>query len=37
QIDVLQAAGHNPAEINKVIGRHKSTVSRELSSFGGHG
>jgi IS30 family transposase len=31
QIYALKAAGHNPAEIAKVIGRHKSTVGRELA------
>ncbi len=30
QIYALKAAGHNQADIAKVIGRHKSTVSREL-------
>lgn len=31
QIYALKAAGHNQADIAKVIGRHKSTVSRELA------
>ncbi len=31
QIYALNAAGHNQAEIAKVIGRHKSTISRELT------
>ena len=31
QIYALKAAGHNQAEIAKVIGRHKSTISRELT------
>ncbi len=31
QISVLKTAGHNQVDIAKVIGRHKSTVSRELS------
>lgn len=30
QIYVLKAAGHNQTEIARLIGRHKSTVSREL-------
>ncbi len=35
QIYALKAAGHNQAEIAKVIGRHKSTISRELSRHRG--
>lgn len=31
QIYALKTAGHNQAEIAKIIGRHKSTVSRELT------
>ncbi|MCP4080071.1 MAG: IS30 family transposase [Gammaproteobacteria bacterium] len=31
QIYALKSAGHNQAEIAKVIGRHKATVSRELA------
>ena len=31
QISALKAAGHDQVEIAKVIGRHKSTVSRELT------
>jgi IS30 family transposase len=31
QIYALKSAGHNQAEIAKVIGRHKATVSRELT------
>ena len=31
QISALKAAGHNQVDIAKVIGRHKSTVSRELT------
>jgi len=31
QISALKAAGHNQVDIAKVIGRHKSTVSRELA------
>jgi IS30 family transposase len=31
QIYALKTAGHNPTEIAKVIGRHKSTVGRELT------
>jgi IS30 family transposase len=31
QISVLKTAGHSQVDIAKVIGRHKSTVSRELS------
>lgn len=31
QISALKTAGHNQVDIAKVIGRHKSTVSRELS------
>ena len=31
QISALKTAGHNQVEIAKVLGRHKSTVSRELS------
>ena len=31
QISALKTAGHNQVEIAKVIGRHKATVSRELS------
>jgi len=31
QIYALKAAGHSPTKIAQVIGRHKSTVSRELT------
>ena len=31
QISALKAAGHDQIEIAKVIGRHKSTISRELT------
>ncbi len=31
QIYALKAAGHNQTEIAKIIGRHKATVSRELT------
>ena len=31
QISALKTAGHNQVEIAKVLGRHKSTVSRELA------
>ena len=31
QISALKAAGHDQVEIAKVIGRHKSTISRELT------
>jgi IS30 family transposase len=31
QISALKAAGHDQIEIAKVIGRHKSTISRELA------
>jgi IS30 family transposase len=31
QISALKAAGHNQVEIANIIGRHKSTVSRELT------
>ena len=31
QIYALKTAGHNQAKIAQIIGRHKSTVSRELS------
>jgi len=31
QISALKTAGHNQVDIAKVIGRHKSTVSRELT------
>ncbi len=31
QIYALKTAGHNQVEIAKIIGRHKSTVSRELT------
>ncbi len=31
QIYALKAAGHNQVEIAKIIGRHKSTISRELA------
>ena len=31
QIYALKAAGHNQTDIAKVVGRHKSTVSRELA------
>lgn len=30
QIYALMKAGHNPTEIAEVLGRHKSTISREL-------
>ncbi|OOZ27296.1 helix-turn-helix domain-containing protein, partial [Solemya velum gill symbiont] len=30
QIQALMKAGHNQTEIAKILGRHKSTVSREL-------
>lgn len=35
QISALKAAGHNQIEIAKVIGRHKSTISRELARNSG--
>jgi IS30 family transposase len=31
QIYALKTAGHNPTEIAKIIGRHKTTVGRELT------
>jgi IS30 family transposase len=30
QIYALMKAGHNPTEIAEVLGRHKSTISREF-------
>ena len=35
QISALKTAGHNQIDIAKVIGRHKSTISRELARNSG--
>ena len=35
QISALKTAGHNQVEIAKVLGRHKSTVSREYLETAG--
>ena len=35
QIHALMKAGHNQAEIAQILGRHKSTISRELTRGSG--
>ncbi|MXW61825.1 MAG: helix-turn-helix domain-containing protein [Acidimicrobiaceae bacterium] len=36
-IEAMTAAGSGPAEISRRLGRHRSTVQRELASSGGRG
>ena len=36
QIQVLMKAGQTQTEIGQILGRHKSTISRELARGSGH-